>query len=76
MDKNDNFPVFEKQLTGLKHNNSNRDNRKSKNMGLKGRNEGAQSDYDYEAQVYENAQPGTIILKVRTLFLSLLKRCY
>ena len=61
------FPVFQKQSNRVEYIKSNRDDRKSKNMGLKEKNqEQEQNDYDYEALVYENAQPGTMVLKVST----------
>ena len=39
-----------------------RDNRKSKNMGLSQRQR--ESSYDYEVSLFENSQPGTLVLKV------------
>ena len=69
IDKNDNSPVFQKQSNRVEYRNGHRDDRKSKNMGLKEKTqETEQSNYDYEALVYENAQPGTMVLKVSTFF--------
>ena len=60
---NDNFPVFQKPKPKIETRNGMRDNRKSKNMGLIQRQQ--ESTYDYEVTLYENTQPGTLVLKVQ-----------
>ena len=59
---NDNFPVFQKPKTNSETRITSRDNRKSKNMGLSQRKH--ESSYDYEVSLFENSQPGTLVLKV------------
>ena len=59
---NDNFPVFQKPIKNVESRKGSRDNRKSKNMGLSQRQR--DSSYDYEVSLYENAQPGTLVLQV------------
>jgi hypothetical protein len=62
INKNDNFPVFQKQSNRIQAKKINRDNRKFKHMDS---NQGERDDdYDYEAILYENAQPGTLVLRV------------
>ena len=62
INKNDNFPVFQKQSSRIQVKKINRDNRKSKRIGPN--QVERDDDYDYEAILYENAQPGTLVLRV------------
>ena len=66
---NDNFPVFQKPKMNSETRITSRDNRKSKNMGLSQRQR--ESSYDYEVSLYENSQPGTLVLKVWFLYLKI-----
>ena len=59
---NDNFPVFQKQSSRIQVKKINRDNRKSKGISS---NQGERDgEFDYEAVLYENAPPGTLVLRV------------
>ena len=63
VNSNDNFPVFQKvNRKNLENRIATRDNRKSKNMGLSQRQQ--ENNFDYEVSLYENSQPGTLVLKV------------